>query len=207
MKKKKGYFITLEGIEGCGKSTQICHVARYFKRHKKPYIIVREPGGTKIGEKIREILLDKKNNAMAHSAEVLLYCAARAQIVHEVIAPALKKGITVICDRFYDSTIAYQGYGLGMDLRRVQDLCAFAADGLVPDITLLLDLPVKTGLTRAGRTDRIEGRSLRYHEKVRKGFLALARAHKRRFFVINATQKITAVKERIESILDDAFGS
>lgn len=204
-RKNKGYFITLEGIEGCGKSTQLKSIARYFKDTKRPYIIVREPGGTKIGEKIRTILLDKKNTAMSYETEALLYCAARAQIVDEVIMPALAKGISVICDRFYDSTLAYQGYGLGMKMKTLTDLCLFASRRLVPDMTILLDLSVTIGLKRAGRTDRIEGRSLAYHRKVRSGFLDLARKNKKRFFVLNGAHAIGAVEKEIKGILDHAI--
>ncbi len=204
---KKAYFITLEGIEGCGKSTQIRKVARYMKKRGLPVIVVREPGGTAIGEKIRKILLDKMNVAMSPATEALLYCAARAQIVNEVIMPSLCKGITVICDRFYDSTLAYQGYGLQMDLRSLVSLCSFAAGRLVPDMTFLLDLPVKIGLKRAGRTDRIEDRSCAYHENVRKGFLALAKRHRKRFFVINGARTVPEVQKDIEKVLDRVIGN
>jgi dTMP kinase len=207
MKRKKTYFITLEGIEGCGKSTQIRNIARFLKQRGIPVLIVREPGGTVIGEKVRKILLDKKNVTMSYAAEALLYCAARAQIVDEVIMPALSKGITVICDRFYDSTLAYQGYGLGMDLRSLTSLCSFAAKGLVPDITFLLDLPVKVGLTRAGRTDRIEDRSVVYHGKVRKGFLKLAEKHKNRFVVLDGARTVAEVSKDIQKALAHVIGN
>ena len=138
--------------------------------------------------------------------ELLLYCAARAQIVSEVIVPALQQGTTVLCDRFYDSTIAYQGYGLRMDQAMVRRLCRLATQGLTPDMTFLFDVPVRTGLRRAGRTDRIEARSLRYHERVRKGFRMLAKEAPRRFIVIDGTRSIEDVRTHVVEHVCHALG-
>ena len=151
----KGLFITFEGIDGCGKSTQIRLVTEYLDALGKEYLLVREPGGTEIGEKIRSILLDKENNEMSPAAELLLFEAARAQIVDEKIRPAIEAGTTVICDRFYDSTFAYQGVArsLGEDL--VITLNDIATSGLAPDITFLLDLSVEDAFAR--RKGRGEG--------------------------------------------------
>lgn len=206
MKKRIGKFITFEGIEGCGKSTQIKHLESFFKKHKQPCMVVREPGGTRISEKIRTILLDKNNNMMVERSELLLYCAARAQITQEVIMPALAQGVHVLCDRFYDSTMAYQGFGLGMDKKTVQELCYFAAHNVHPDCTILIDLPVTTGLKRAGGTDRIEERSLAYHRKVRKGFCSLVQQHKKRFLMINGRQDIESIRCIIEEHIRHVIG-
>ena len=174
----KGLFITFEGIDGCGKSTQIRLVTEYLNSKGMEYLLVREPGGTEIGEKIRSILLDKANNEMSPSAELLLFEAARAQIVEEKIRPAIEAGITVICDRFYDSTFAYQGVArsLGEDL--VITLNDIATSGLAPDITFLLDLSVEDAYARRkGRgeaDDRMELLGLQFQEQVRSGYLKAA---------------------------------
>ena len=198
---KRGQFITLEGIEGSGKSTQIRAIASYFRREKKKYIVLREPGGTKISEQIREILLAKKNSKMVAESELLLYLAARAQIVRETIEPSLKKGINVICDRFFDSTMAYQGYGLDMDKKEITRLIEYATGGLSPDLTILLDVPVSVGLKRAGNTDRIEARSSRYHNKVRRGFLDIAKKNKKRIKVIDGQSDKKSISEEIKGYL------
>ena len=174
----KGLFITFEGIDGCGKSTQIRLVTEYLDAKGMDYLLVREPGGTVIGEKIRSVLLDKENNEMSPSAELLLFEAARAQIVEEKIRPALDAGKAVICDRFYDSTFAYQGVArdLGEDL--VISLNDIATSGLAPDITFLLDLSVEDAFARRkGRgeaDDRMELLGLQFQESVRDGYLKAA---------------------------------
>lgn len=174
----KGLFITFEGIDGCGKSTQIKLLTEYLDKIGKPCLLVREPGGTEIGEKIRSILLDKENNEMSPAAELLLFEAARAQIVNEKIRPAIESGTTVICDRFYDSTFAYQGVArsLGEDL--VITLNDIATSGLAPDITFLLDLSVEDALARRkGRgeaDDRMELLGLEFQRSVREGYLKAA---------------------------------
>src|SRR4030042_5389945 len=142
----KGKFITFEGSEGSGKSTQSKMLARFLEKKGYRVIFLREPGGTKISEKIRKILLDNKNDGMSQETEMLLYMAARAQLVRAVILPALQAGKIVICDRFLDSTIAYQGYGLGMDIKAIQYIGKITTAGLKPDLTIFLGLPIEKGL-------------------------------------------------------------
>lgn len=196
--KKKGLFITFEGSEGSGKSTQIDLVRRYFKKRGARVLFLREPGGVHISEKIRDILLDVRNTRMADACETLLYMAARAQLVDEVIVPALKKGMIVLCDRFLDSTIAYQGYGNGVSLDFIKRAGRFATQGIKPDLTLFLDIAVREGLRRINRPkDRIERRSLLYHNRVRRGYLALARREPGRIKVI----RVNGSKEEIHRIV------
>ena len=181
----KGRFITFEGSEGSGKSTQIELIRRYLERKGRSVIFVREPGGVVISEKIREILLSIDHKAMSNECETLLYMAARAQLVAEVIAPALKKGKIVLCDRFLDSTIVYQGYGHGIDLKFIKAIGRFATKGINPDLTFIFDIDAKKGLARINRAkDRIEQRTISYHNKVRNGYLAIARQEPRRIKVI-----------------------
>ena len=201
MKNKKGLFITFEGIEGSGKSTHCKHAAAYLKKKGCEVLLLREPGATKIGEKIRGLLLDKTHINMTVECELLLYNAARVQIVHEVIKPALKKGIIVICDRFYDSTIAYQCYGGKLDKKFATKVNMFAALGVKPDMTFLLDSNVERGLKRAGRGDRMELKSLAFHKRVRKGFLELAKVYSKRFHVVKE-MPILDGKKTIEKILN-----
>ena len=185
----KGLFITFEGIDGCGKSTQLSLLKEEFVKEGVEFIEVREPGGTAVGEKIRTILLDKKNDSMTRMAELLLFEAARAQITEEVIVPALQRGVTVICDRFYDSTSAYQGYAnkMGRDLTDFLNLKA--TNDTSPDITFLLDIDPMTAYERRsgrGEEDRIELLGLSYQEKVREGYLELAKSEDR-IMVIDAS--------------------
>lgn len=204
MKNTKGCFLTFEGIEGSGKSTHAKHAAQYLKRKGHSVLLIREPGGTSISEKIRTILLDKKNTKMAVQTELLLYNAARAQLVSEVIKPALAKEKIVICDRFYDSTIAYQCFGGKLARASADRMNQFAAQGVRPFKTFLLDSDVERGLARAGRGDRMELKSLTFHKHVRKGFLKLAEQEKRRFFVIEE-MPIPEGRRIIEKILDGLF--
>jgi dTMP kinase len=181
----KGKFITFEGSEGSGKSTQSRLLVRYLKRKGYSVFFLREPGGTKISEKIRNILLDHKSDSMTAPCELLLYMASRAQVVEEVIKPRLLKGAIVVCDRFLDSTIAYQGYGLGVDLGLIRYIGNYAIGGVSPDLTIFLDIPVKDGLKhRRMREDRIEKRPLSYHERVRAGYLRIAKSEPSRFKVV-----------------------
>jgi len=199
----KGKFITFEGSEGCGKSTQSCMLYEYFKSQGKQVIYLREPGATKISEKIRDILLDAKNQAIVPEAEMLLYMAARAQIVGEIIKPALKKGIIVICDRFLDSTLAYQGYGLGMDIDLIRRIGKFTTAGITPDLTLFLDLAVEHGLKhRQACLDRIEMRSVNYHLRVRKGYLALAKQEPKRIKVVKVEQDKFKTQAKIRELVE-----
>ena len=193
-----GLFITIEGPEGGGKTTQAerlrDHVtARHVRAH-----LTREPGGTWLGERIRELLLARTGSAAATDplTDALLFNAARRQLVREVIAPALAAGTTVICGRFADSTLAYQGYGAGVPLEELRRLTAIATDGLTPDLTILLDLPVEVGLARKapGDVTRFEAEfDLAFHRRVRDGFLALAASERERFVVVDATRDVEAV--------------
>ena len=198
----KGRFITFEGSEGCGKSTQSRLLCEYLKKKGCPVIFLREPGGTKISEKIREVLLSPKSQ-MNPACETLLYMAARAQIVTELIKPALLKGKIVICDRFLDSTIAYQGYGLGIDIDFIKSVGWFASEGVQPELTIFLDLPVKNGLKhRAASKDRIEKRSLAYHEKVRNGYLKLAKQEPKRIKIVKVNKDLEVTQANIRALID-----
>ncbi len=199
----KGKFITFEGSEGSGKSTQAKMLLKYLKRRKIPAILIREPGSTKISEKIREILLDTKNKSMCDEAEMLLYMAARAQLVKEVIIPALKKGKVVICDRFLDATICYQGYGAGLDIEFIKKVGRFSTGGIKPDLTFLLDIDTKEGLRRAGKyKDRIEQKNLPYHKRVRKGYLHLQRLEPKRIKLILVAENKTKTQATIRKFID-----
>jgi len=176
--KRRGLFITLEGPDGSGKSTQSLLLARYLEGRGYEVVRTREPGGTSIAEALRRIILNPKNR-ISKVTEVLLYEAGRAQHTAELILPALRKGKTVICERYTDATLAYQGYGRKLDIRMVEELNRIGSSGLEPDLTLLLDLDVREGLRRVrkvsgGKMDRMERESLRFHERVRKGYLEIA---------------------------------
>jgi dTMP kinase len=192
-------FITFEGIEGCGKSTQVQLLARRLGDAGHKVTVTREPGGCPIADQIRKILLDAGNSAMTPLAELLLYAAARAQHVREVIAPALAVGGIVLCDRFTDATVAYQGYGRKLDLGVIDQLNRLAAAEVRPDLTILLDCPIEVGLGRAisrinstqgAREERFELESLQFHERVRAGYLHLAKEEPARFVVIDGAASI-----------------
>jgi len=189
----RGKFITIEGPEGSGKSTQSRLLCGHLRREGRKILHTREPGGTKVGEAIRRILLDKKNKDISDSCELLLFLAARAQIVDKVIRPALAKGYIVICDRFHDATVAYQGYGAGIDLKLIDSLKKIATGGLTPDLTILLDVETREGLRRAGIKDRMEIKSVRFHKKVRQGYLKIAKKEPRRIKVIRTTRAAVAL--------------
>ncbi|MBI3616630.1 MAG: dTMP kinase [Candidatus Omnitrophica bacterium] len=196
----KGKFITFEGSEGSGKSTQIELVCRYLKRKRRKVLFLREPGATRISEQIRRILLDVGSAGMSDECETLLYMAARAQLVREKIIPALRKGRVVLCDRFLDSTLAYQGYGNGVDIAWIKQLGRFATGGVTPDLTLFFDIDAKKGLGRIVRPkDRIERRSVLYHNRVRAGYRALARQEPKRIKLI----KVNGGKEEIHLVVRD----
>lgn len=198
----KGKFITFEGSEGCGKSTQSKMLCRYLKRKGLRVLFLREPGGTAASEKIRNMLLDPKSR-IAPVAETLLYMAARAQVVEELIRPALDEGKIVVCDRFLDSTIAYQGFGLGLDIKMIRQVGNFATGKIAPDLTILLDLAVHKGLKhRAGNSDRIERRSLKYHLRVRKGYLYLAKHDPTRIKVVKVDDDKNQTQERVRKIIN-----
>ncbi len=171
----RGIFITFEGIEGCGKSTQAKRVREFLIESGLEVVFTREPGGSCIGEQIRKILLDPANDAMVPMTELLLYEASRRQHMAEVIEPALRAGKVVICDRFYDASTAYQGYARGINVEDVERLNLIASGGKAPDLTIILDLPADIGLKRIGKNpDRIEGEGVEFHERVRGGYLKIA---------------------------------
>ena len=199
----KGYFITFEGPEKSGKSTQAKLLQQYLSKKGFSCLFIREPGSTILGEKIRKVLLDKNNTHISYAAEMLLYMAARAQIVKDVIAPALKKGKIVICDRFLDSTIVYQGYGLGMDVETIKKIGEFVTCGIEPDITVLLDLGARESLFKQNhKKDRIELRSKKYHDKVRKGYLSLAKKNPRRIKIVEVKENALSTQRNIRNIID-----
>jgi len=197
-----GLFITLEGPDGSGKSSQIRRLAERFKKMGIRYMTTREPGGTRISDGIRAMLLSPDNSAMTAKTEALLYAASRAQHVAEVIRPALEDGVVVLCDRYIDASLAYQATGLGLSLDYVRSLNHEATDGLWPTRTYLIDVPCALGLERAAKSrgvalDRIEQRDLAYHNRVREQFLTLAREEPQRILVLDGTKKIEDVTERI----------
>jgi dTMP kinase len=204
-----GCFITFEGIEGCGKTTQIKLLEQHLTANGYQVLLTREPGGCSIADKIRAILLDAANSAMTPSAELLLYAAARSQHVEEVIKPALAADYIVLCDRFTDATIAYQGYGRGLDLDTIEQLNGMATSGLKPQLTVLLDCPVEVGLKRAlaringigtgAREERFELESALFHQKVREGYLKLAAAEPGRFLVIDGTNGVNETQEAVSA--------
>ena len=204
--RNKGIFITFEGAEGSGKSTQIRFAASYFKKKGKSVLLVREPGSTRISEAIRKVLLDNGNQRMTNEAELLLYLAARAQLVREKILPALRSGKIVISDRYEDSTFAYQGFGEGISLQTIERLSKFVRGTIKPDLTFILDIDPKKGLKRGGRHDRVERKSDLFHKRVRNGFLSLAQKNKKRIFIVDATKSLKEVKRRVEGKLNDIFG-
>ncbi|MCH8084691.1 MAG: dTMP kinase [Myxococcales bacterium] len=201
----RGAFITFDGIEGCGKSTQAHLLSRHLVAEGQDVVLTREPGGTPIAEAIREILLDPANGAMAPLTELLLYEAARAQHVHELIRPAIEAGSIVICDRFYDSTTAYQGAGRQIPEIDFEKLHRMATGGLSPDLTLFLDLPVEEGLkraTNAGAPDRIERESVEFHERVRQGFLELAAQQPERIKTLDARGTPEDIAIAVSALVD-----
>lgn len=186
-----GLFITLEGPEGAGKSTQVQRLRAWLEGLGRTVVVTRNPGGTAIGAQIRQVLLDPANMAMTPLAELMLYAADRAQHVAEVVRPALAAGHVVLCDRYSDSTLAYQGYGRGLDLTLLRGLNAMATEDLRPDLTLLLDLAPEVGLARIAATrasDRLEHEALAFHQRLREGYLALAAEAPDRFWVVAADQ-------------------
>jgi len=198
-----GKFVTFEGSEGSGKSTQAALVLEYLKSKKVPVVLLREPGGVKISENIRKLLLDVNNTGMGDECETLLYMAARAQMVKEVLEPQLRSGKIILCDRFLDSTIAYQGYGNGIDIKTIEQLGLFATKGLTPDLTVLFDIRPEKGLSRAGqKKDRIESRSLDYHNRVRNGYLDLSKQYPARIKVIKVDSSVDEIFKRVKVHID-----
>ncbi len=205
----RGLFVTFEGIEGAGKSVQARALAAHLEGSGVKVQLVREPGGTPLGERIREVLLFAREVPLSAEAQALLFSAARAQLTREVIRPALQVGVHVLADRYFDSTLAYQGYGHGADLDRLRMVTRFAVHDLVPDFTVLLDLPVSDGLRRtrqrSDRWDRFEADAEAFHERVRAGYLSLAGAEPNRFFVVNAQDDEDQLARRIAARVDDVL--
>lgn len=193
----RGRLVTFEGGEGSGKSTQAAALAARLEAAARPAVRLREPGGTPLGEALRDLLLHG-GPEITPEAELLLFLAARAELVRLQVRPALDAGQVVICDRFSDSTLAYQGYGRGLDLAAIRPLDAFATGGLVPDLTLLLDLPLEAGpARRTGAADAIERQEAAFHERVRQGYLALAAAAPERWLVLDGRDTIEAIEARV----------
>ncbi len=208
----KGPFITFEGIEGSGKSTQILLLANYLSAHGKSVTLTREPGGTTIGDQARRILLDPANTRLDPKAELLLYAAGRAQHLAELIAPELASGRIVLCDRFSDATLAYQGYGRGLDLELIRTLDRIVTDGMRPDLTILLDIDAAAGLARArGRNSRVglesearfENEDLSFHERVRQGYLDLAKREPGRFCIMDASLRPEEIQNGLRRSIDE----
>jgi len=212
-----GAFITFEGIEGCGKTTQIKKAADFLRRNNIDVFLTEEPGGSALGVELRRILLNRNESSAGISArsEILLFLADRAQHVDEIIRPALERGQTVLCDRYSDATIAYQGYGRGLDLDTVISLDRFSSLSLKPEVTFLFDLPAEAGLKRAfhriagnnapDAEDRFENEDIRFHSRVRNGYLSLARNEPQRFRVIDSTGSIEAVAGQVRTELITIF--
>ncbi len=203
----QGAFITFEGIDGCGKSTQLAKAADYLASRGIEYMVTREPGGTAISEKIRDIILSNKNSEMKNSCELLLYLAARAQHVSEKILPALEEGKVVLCDRFHDATLAYQGFGRGYPLDTLNNLNAFAVSGLEPTQTFLFDITVDIAFDRLQKTgstaDRLESNSRAFFQKVREGYLSLASSHSSRITLLPAEKSIEELAQKVQEDISD----
>lgn len=206
---ERGKFITLEGVDGCGKTTQARLLARALELSGCTMKLLREPGGVSVSEQIRSVLLNPANTEMGDVCELLLYEAARAQLVHEVIAPALDAGITVVCDRFYDSTTAYQGYAAGLGADTVRAANELAVAGCHPDLTLVYELPVAEAHRRAyarAAADRMEAKGLAYQERVAAGFAAVVAAEPARVRTVDARGSVSAVLERTCAEVERALG-
>lgn len=197
---RTGVFISFEGIDGVGKSTQLRLVSEKYRSLGYAVVTTREPGGTVLGQRIREMLLDPNQN-VSHAAEILLYAADRAQHIKEVILPALKAGKIVLSDRYLDSSVAYQGYGLDQDITWIRRINQWVAADLLPDLTFCLDQDPQTALQRT-QGDRIEQRALEYYAKVRQGYQSIAAEEPERFHIINAEGTIEQVFQRIWQIIE-----
>lgn len=200
----KGLLITIEGMDGSGKSTQIALIKEFLERNNHKVLITREPGGTKIGEKIRNITLDIEHQEMSYITEALLYAASRGQLVEELILPALNRGETVICDRFVDSSLVYQGNARGLGYAAVKAINDFATQGLEPDVTLLLDISPEISLKRVenrGKGDRLDQETYQFHQSVHKAYMDLVEMYPERIRIINANRSVAEIQQEIESIL------
>ncbi len=197
-------FVTLEGPDGSGKTTQEKLLTDYLQARGLAVVCTREPGGTEIGEQIRDVIVSATSAAIRDETEVLLFSAARAQIVGQLIRPALAEGKIVLCDRYADSTLAYQGYGLGLDLDALRAITRFATGGLVPDVTFYIDVPVEAGLARkrGGDVNRLDEKDVAYHRRVRDGYLQMAQEEPQRWVVIDGTQAREEVQRQIRERLN-----
>ena len=205
-------FITFEGGDGSGKTTQLKVIENYLRARGRSCLSTREPGGTSLGQLIRQVLLEVGSQSITSPTELFLYLADRAQHMHEVVIPALKQGKIVLCDRHTDSTLAYQGYGRGIDLSLLRSLNDIASEGIRPDLTLLFDCPAEIGLSRtvqrqpqtsSGRNeDRFEREKIEFHERVRAGFLELAQAEPNRFRIVDAARSAEEVGQEVKNIID-----
>lgn len=203
----KGLFITLEGGDGAGKTTQIEYIEKFFKDKNCVVVRTREPGGTRISETLRNILLDKQNTEMEDVTEMMIYAAARSQSVREFIEPALKRGEVIICDRFVDSSIAYQGYGRGLG-NMVADVNSYATGGLIPDITFWLDIDPEKGCARAagtGEPDRLERENPDFHYRVYEGYKRIAEKEPDRVKRIDAAGSVEDIKNEIRAYLEEIY--
>ncbi|MGH9457165.1 MAG: dTMP kinase [Thermoanaerobaculia bacterium] len=210
-----GLFLAVEGIEGSGKTTQVARLEQLVRATGRNVVVTKEPGGTQLGNRIRAILLDPQEEGMDPVAELFLYLASRRQHVVELIRPSLERGAVVICDRFTDATLAYQGFGRMLELDRLRQVNDWATDGIRPDLTVILDIPESTGLERARarnaaedlhRESRLEGEDLRFHRRVREGYLALAESDPDRYVVVDASGDLDAVFQRLVAAVNERAG-
>ncbi len=196
-------FVTFEGLDGSGKSTQIRLLADYLQQSGRRVCCTREPGGTRIGNAIRQVLHDVHHTEMTAEAEILLYSASRAQLVREVILPALAQQTWVLCDRYIHSTYAYQGYGRQLDFAELAKLTEFATQGLQPDLIIYLDLPIEVGLQRkaaaAATLNRMDRQTVAFYQRVREGYLSMAQADPNRWFIIKADQSVATIQQAVQT--------
>ena len=201
-----GFFITFEGIDFCGKTTQARRLGSYLRRKGYNVLLVREPGGDRIAERIRRILLSRKNSEMTALTELLLYEASRSQLTQRMILPALKQGKVVICDRYSDSSLAYQGYGRGLNKKMIKHLNHISTFGLLPDLTILLDVPVKTSFKRRKKEnrkkDRLERERFEFHQRIREGFKSIARQNRKRIKMVDGTEDIDKTWQKVRRVVD-----
>ncbi|KPL03559.1 MAG: hypothetical protein AMJ73_06430 [candidate division Zixibacteria bacterium SM1_73] len=201
-----GFFITFEGIDFCGKTTQAKKLANYLRKKGHEVVFIREPGGERISEKIRKILLSEKNKEMTPTTELLLYMASRAQLTQRTILPSLKEKKTVICDRYSDSSLAYQGYGRGLNISMIKYLNQVSSSGFTPDLTILLDVPVRVCLKRKAKEkkgkDRLEREKLEFHQKIRDGYLKIAERNKKRIKIIDGREDQEKTWHKVKKAVD-----